>query len=116
MSDAVVQAAPLLLSLGPNGLLSLLHEPLVDDPCHAVVPVQRSGRRPRWNAFQVLQSALRLLPRPRYRFLCPPADPAQELRDHAVTVGACRFAGRLGAAQRAVGLSCTCSVAGLSGP
>ena len=115
MSDAAVQT-PLLLPLGPAGLLSLLHEPLVDDPRHAVRPVQRSGGRPRWNAFQALQATLGLLDRHRYRFLCPAAHPAQELCDHAVTGSGCRFTGGFGAAQRALGLSCTHSETGLSGP
>lgn len=61
VADTAVRIALLLVFLGPTGLLSLLHEPLVDDPCHTVVPVQRGSRRPRWNAFQVLQTALRLM-------------------------------------------------------
>lgn len=116
MSGAAVQTAPLLLPLGPARLLSLLHEPLVDDPRHAVCPVQRSGWRPCWNAFQVLQAALGLLARHRYRFLCPAAHPAQELCDHAVTGAGCRFTRGFGAAQRALGLSCTHSETGLPGP
>lgn len=61
VSDTAALIALLLLLLGPTDVLPLLHEPLVDDPRHAVVPVQRSSGRSRWNTFQVLQTAFRLL-------------------------------------------------------
>lgn len=60
--DTLVQAASLLLLLDFGGLLSLLHEPLVNDPGHAVVPVERGGGRPRWNAFQVPRATFSFLP------------------------------------------------------
>ena len=102
VSDAVVQAAPFLLPLGPSGLLSLPHEPLVDDPRHAVVPGQRSSRRPCWNSLQSLQPALYLLPRHWSWLIHPTAHSPQELCDHAVAVGSCRFARRLGGTNRAL--------------
>lgn len=109
-SDAAVVL--LLLFLGPYDLLPLLHEPLVDDPRHAVVPVQRRRGRPDGNPLQILQSTLCLLAWCRYRFLHSAAHSAQELGDHAVAVCGGRFAGRFGA----VGLRFTSPVTGLSGP
>lgn len=89
VSGSLVHAASLLLPL------SLLNEPLVDDPGHAVVPLQRSGRRP----LQVLQPALRLLTRPRRGSVRPAAHPAQELGHQAAPVCAGRSGGQLGGAQ-----------------